>query len=191
MSDLLYKFKNKFLFYPSNEMLNTPEDYNINYQEIRLKNDDNDDIHAWFSRNNNTDKCVLLCHGNAGNISTRIQFYYYLNRLGLSVLFFDYPGFGLSTGTPTEDNCVNSGCKFIDYLINEQNFKKNDIIIYGESIGCSIATSISNIYKNKYLVLLSGFTSIRDLIPEIIPFGDLLYPFTNDPLSGLERVHSN
>ena len=172
-----YDFINKFFFYPKKELENNPSDYNIDYIDITLKNDYNQDIHAWFSRNNETNKCILLCHGNAGNISTRVQFLYYLNRLGLSVLFFDYPGFGNSIGSPTEKNCINSGTKFFDYLINEQKIDKNNIIVYGESIGCSIAASIANIYKNKYLILLSGFTNIRDLIPEIISFGTLLYPF--------------
>lgn len=176
INKVLYNFKSNFFFYPKKEIENIP---NIEYNDIILKNDYGDNINAWFSRNNNTDKCILLCHGNAGNISTRVQLYYYLNRLGLSVLFYDYPGFGKSTGFPTEENCINSGTTFFDYLINKKKFKKNNIIIYGESIGCSIAVSIGNIYKTKYLVLLSGFTTIRDLVPEIILFGNLLYPFTN------------
>ena len=168
-------FKNffeQFVFFPSSELKKFPSNFNLEYEDIFL--DYNEfKLHGWFIPNNNKnqitkDKVILFFHGNAGNISFRLNYIKKFNELDFSLLFFDYPGFGLSEGNPNEENCINSGNLFYKYLLNEKKYKKNNIIFYGESIGGSIACSLGNKLNMKYLVLQSTFTDIKLIIKKIL-----------------------
>ena len=80
------------------------------------------------------------------------------------MLFYDYPGFGLSEGIPNEENCVQSGKLYYDFLIDNKLYKPNNIIFYGASIGGSIATNLANIVYIKLLIIQSTFTDIKKII---------------------------
>ena len=168
-------FKNffeQFVFFPSNEMKKFPSNFNIEYEDVNL-NYNEYNIHGWFIPNKNLneitkDKVILFFHGNAGNISFRLNYIKKLNELDFSLLFFDYTGFGLSEGSPNEENCINTGEIFYNYLLNEKKYDKNNIIFYGESIGGSIACSLGNKLNIKYLILQSTFTDIKLIIKKIL-----------------------
>jgi pimeloyl-ACP methyl ester carboxylesterase len=167
-------FIEQFLFFPNKDLKKNPSVLSIDYENINL-NYENESFHGWFIQGNyknsiTQNKCILFFHGNAGNISFRLNYIEKLYDLGFSLLFFDYPGFGLSSGIPNEDLCIKSGCEFYNYLINIKNFSYRDIILYGESIGGSIASSVANIYNVKYLILQSTFTDIKEIIKIITTF---------------------
>jgi esterase/lipase len=167
-------FIEQFLFFPNKDLKKNPSILSIDYENINL-NYNNDTFHGWFIQGNyknsiTQSKCILFFHGNAGNISFRLNYIEKLYDLGFSLLFFDYPGFGLSTGVPDEDLCIKCGQEFYKYLTNNKNFSCRDIILYGESIGGSIASSVANIYNVKYLILQSTFTDIKEIIKLVTTF---------------------
>jgi hypothetical protein len=170
---MIKNFLEQFLFFPNKELKKNPRNINIEYDEVYVKVNDNR-YHGWFIQGNyknsiTLNKCILFFHGNAGNISFRLYYIEKLYELGFSLLFFDYPGFGLSTGIPNEDNCIKCSQEFYKYLI-DKNFEQKNIIFYGESIGGSIAMSLANIYNIKYLILQSTFTDIKEIIKIITTF---------------------
>lgn len=167
-------FIEQFLFFPNKDLKKYPSSISIDYEDINL-NYCMDTFHGWFIQGNyknsiTQSKCILFFHGNAGNISFRLNYIDKLYDLGFSLLFFDYPGFGLSTGIPDEDLCIKCGQEFYKYLIDNKKFSSRDIILYGESIGGSIASSVANIYNVKYLILQSTFTDIKEIIKLITTF---------------------
>lgn len=169
---MLKDFLEQFLFFPNKELKKTPSLLGIDYEDV-LVTYNNEKYHGWFIKGNyktsiTVDKCILYFHGNAGNISYRLGIIDKLFELGFSLLFFDYPGFGLSDGTPNENKCILCSDLFYKYLINEKLFISNNIIFYGESIGGSIAASLANKYNIKYLILQSTFTDIKKVIFNII-----------------------
>lgn len=171
---MIKDFLEQFLFFPNKDLKKTPSILNLNYEDVIIKENDHK-YHGWFILGNyknsiTENKCILFFHGNAGNISYRLNYIEKLNELGFSLLFFDYPGFGLSDGIPNENSCVKCGDLFYKYLINDKNFLSKDIIFYGESIGGSIASSLANVYNIKYLILQSTFTNIKEIIKKIISF---------------------
>jgi len=92
-----------FLFYPYAEWVATPEDGGVPFEDLMLSAEDGTAISAWYVPARDPAAPVLLfCHGNAGNISHRVHNLVLLNRIGVSVLIFDYPGFGRSGGQPLE-----------------------------------------------------------------------------------------
>ena len=171
---MIKDFLEQFLFFPNKELKKTPSYINLEYEDIYLDNDSNK-YHGWFIQGNyknslTQNKCILFFHGNAGNISFRLNYIEKFSELGFSILIFDYPGFGLSTGIPNEKICIKCSNIFYKYLINDKKFLCKDIIFYGESIGGSIASSVANIHNVKYLILQSTFTDIKEIIKNIISF---------------------
>lgn len=173
---MIKDFFEQFLFFPNKEIKKTPEILNIKYEDVWITNE-NDKYHGWYinfdenTKNSITqNKCILFFHGNAGNISFRLNYIEKMYSLGISLMIFDYPSFGQSSGIPNESSCINCADKFYEYLLNEKKYECNDIIFYGESIGGSIATSLANKYNIKYLIIQSTFTDIKEIIKNILSF---------------------
>jgi hypothetical protein len=171
---MIKDFLEQFLFFPNKKIIKNPSCVNLDYENVYVTNNV-EKYHGWFIQGNyknsiSQNKCILFFHGNAGNISFRINYIEKFSELGFSLLFFDYPGFGLSDGTPNENNCIKCSEEFYKYLIYKKKFLKNDIIFYGESIGGSIASSLANIYYIKYLIVQSTFTDIKELIKNIVSY---------------------
>jgi uncharacterized protein len=81
----------------------TPERVGLPYEAVALKTADNLNLSAWYFPAV-TPRCVLLyCHGNAGDIRDWTAAMPPLLALGCNVLLFDYRGYGLSEGHPSED----------------------------------------------------------------------------------------
>ena len=184
----------QFLFFPNKELKKFPSHLNIKYEDIYVDNN-NEKYHGWFiegTEKNNIvkNKCILFFHGNAGNISFRINYIEKLYTMGFSLLFFDYPGFGLSEGIPNEKNCIICADIFFKYLITNKKFEKNNIIFYGESIGGSISTSLANQYNIKYLIIQSTFTDIKEIIHKVLSFNIFLVNNIGfETLNNLKKRH--
>ena len=186
---MIKDFLEQFLFFPIKELKNTPNLYNIKYEDVYV-NVKEIKCHGWFIESNkknsiSKDKVILFCHGNAGNISFRLPYIEKLYEAGFSLLFFDYPGFGLSTGIPNEDNCILCGKEYYNFLTIQKKFTNNNIIFYGESIGGSIAVSLANICNVKYLILQSTFTDIKKIIQKIV---NINFIFNNFGFETLEQL---
>ena len=169
-------FKNfieQFVFFPKKGLDKNPTNIGIEYQDVYLSYNNNN-IHGWYIKNNNTnnikikDKIILFFHGNAGNISFRLNYIQKLYEIGFSLLFYDYPGFGLSEGIPNEESCVNTGRLFYNFLIEKKKYISNNIIFYGESIGGAISCNLANVLNIKLLILQSTFTDIKYVIQNLL-----------------------
>lgn len=166
----MYKeFVESFLFFPDKNMMDTPESFQIPFQDIFIFNEkDKERYHGWFMETK-SQNVILFLHGNGGNISTRISFFKKLYEQNISILAFDYPGFGKSQGKPTEESCLNASLLFFHFLQNEKRFSTKKIILWGESIGGSLATLLSLTTHSPSLVLQSTFTDIHEIIHKVAP----------------------
>lgn len=136
--------------------------YKEHYQDISEGN-----LHGWFIQGNNN-KVVIICHGNAGNISHRQQLIDPLNQLGYSVIIFDYSGYGRSRGVPSEPQFYQDASVFANIAMRQ--FDRNNIIVYGESIGAPVAVHIARKYGFNTIVIDSGLPNIKKYIKGKIPF---------------------
>jgi hypothetical protein len=124
-----------------------------NFEDIREGN-----VHSWFLPGQNG-KVILFCHGNAGNISHRQDKVINMNKLGYSVLIFDYTGFGHSKGVPGEESCYRDACIYADLLIKKAG--RENVVCYGESLGAAVAAHVALKYNIGILVIESGLPSIK------------------------------
>jgi pimeloyl-ACP methyl ester carboxylesterase len=140
-------------FQPSTEFIQ----YSNKYQDISEGN-----LHGWFIGKKVNQLSVLICHGNGGNISHRQSIIDSLDELGYSVMIFDYSGYGRSKGIPSETQLYHDASVFAEMLI--EFVDKENIILYGESIGAPIATYIARKYHINTLIIDSGLPSIKKYI---------------------------
>jgi pimeloyl-ACP methyl ester carboxylesterase len=172
---VLLCLENRLLFVPttasagwSNPPLGVP------VMDVGLKSADGTRIHAWWStppRWRPSDGAVLFCHGNGGNLSHRGFFIAPLqSHLKTGVLLLDYPGYGRSEGSPTEQGCYAAADAAYDWLCENQHVPAEEIILYGGSLGGGVAAELASRRPHRALVLVSTFTSFPDQAQTLYPW---------------------
>ncbi|AWM41947.1 Alpha/beta hydrolase family protein [Gemmata obscuriglobus] len=114
---------------------------------------------------------VLVANGNGGNLTHRGGLAADLRlATGAGVLLFDYPGYGKSSGTPSENGCYAAGEAAYKWLTDEQKVATSRIILYGESLGGGTAVELATKREHRALVLIYTFTSLPDAAKNRFPF---------------------
>lgn len=164
-----------FIFFPEKELSFTPDELGMDYKEVYFTADDGERLHGWFFPLKGECPVILFCHGNAGNISHRLENVQLLLREKLQVFLFDYRGYGKSSGSPSERGIYLDGLAAYDYLVEQERIPPEDIIAFGRSLGASVAIEISLNRKVRSLITESAFTSTRDVARTITLFFPLSY----------------
>ncbi len=167
---LMYLFQAAFIYFPTKNIVATPEDRGLAYEDVFLHTDDGLRLHGWFIPAEDSRGSVLFFHGNAGNISGRLESITVFNNLGLDVMIFDYRGYGRSEGKPTEQGTYKDAIVAWRYLTEVQDKNPQRIILFGRSLGGGVASWLASEVNAGALVLESTFTSAADLAAEIYPF---------------------
>ena len=146
----------------------------LDYEEVRIKTPDGEDLHAYFIRPSNKrasiNVTVLMFHGNAGNIGHRLPIAHVFEEfLGCHVLMMEYRGYGLSTGTPDEKGLKLDSQAALDWIREREEIKNSSIVIFGQSLGGAVAIQLVARNQSKGditgLILENTFLSIRKMIP--------------------------
>ncbi len=197
----LYFRQSSLVFFPSKTILASPTDYKMTFEDVFLESSNGAKIHGWYipadSATNSLNRTVLFCHGNGGNISHRLEIISLWRSLGFSVFCFDYQGYGLSQGSPSEDATYADVRASWDYLTLTRNIAPSDIIVLGRSMGAAVATGlVADLSKNNLptpsgLILEAPFTSVPDMGARLYPFLPvrLLSRITYDNQSHLAKIH--
>lgn len=169
---LLAVFQSHLVFYPETgrEIIATPARINLPYEDIRLETSDGVRLHGWHIPAPQARGTVLFLHGNAGNISHRLDSVLMFHRLGYSTLIFDYRGYGNSGGTPTEQGTYRDAEAAWRHLTESRHIPPCRIVLFGESLGGAVAAWLAASHKPAALVIASGFTSVPDLAQQLYPF---------------------
>ncbi|MCM8819309.1 MAG: alpha/beta hydrolase [Candidatus Omnitrophica bacterium] len=163
-------FEKTKVFYPTKTVTATPKIFGIEYQEIFYETEDNIKLYAWFCKKDNLLPTILYCHGNGGNISDRVEIIKLFFDAGFNVFIFDWRGYGLSGGKPSEKGLYIDVVSSYNYLVNKLNISPKNIIVYGESLG-SVAAIYLSARKSVSLLILNGaFSSAYDMACTIFPF---------------------
>ena len=112
-------------------------------------------------------KAILRCHGNAEDAANSLFALRYLARRGFTVACVDYPGYGLSDGTPDEEGCYRNVHRLYDWLVEKRGFKPEDVIVDGFSIGTGPATELAATKPVGGLVLEAPFLSAPRVVTRI------------------------
>lgn len=146
-------------------------------QDITLRTRDGA-LHGWYLPVKNADAVLLLCHGQAGNLTARGQVLPDFSRLfNAATLVFDYPGYGISEGKPTESGCYAAADAAYEWLVREKGFTPEQIIIYGESLGGGVAIDLASRKPHAALLLVNTFTDLPAVAQRLhrwVPVGLLM-----------------
>jgi hypothetical protein len=121
----------------------------------------------------------LFLHGNAGNISHRLEMLKIVHQLGLNCFMLDYRGYGQSQGSPSEQGLYTDAEAAWNWLVQEKGLSSRDIICWGRSLGGAVAAYVARDKNPGALIIESSFTSLPEL-------GQKLYPFL--PVKMISRM---
>lgn len=126
-------------------------------------------------------KAIIRCHGNAEDALSTLDMLEPLAEAGYTVASVDYPGYGLSDGSPDEEGCYRNVHRLYDWLIEKRGFKPEDIIINGFSIGTGPATELAATKPCGGLILEAPFLSAPRVVTRV-----RILPV--DPFPNLKRI---
>lgn len=140
--------------------------YVADYQDlIRLETSAGESVAAVHLPASGDKPTLLYSHGNAEDIGGVLPLLLPWHRQGLGIMAYDYPGYGHSTGKPTEPSCERAIQASWDHLTGPAGVPPERIVIVGRSIGCGPAIWLAGREKHAGLVLVSPFTSVYRLRP--------------------------
>jgi pimeloyl-ACP methyl ester carboxylesterase len=166
----VFLFQSRLIYFPYKKLVATPEDIGLIYESVEFTTPDGTQLHGWFIPHPDPRATVLFCHGNAGNISHRLDTARILQQLRLNTLLFDYRGYGHSRGLPSEQGTYQDVQAAWDFLTRQQGITPGRIVLFGRSLGGAIASWLATQVPAGGLIVESVFTSIPDLGTELYPF---------------------
>lgn len=170
---MLRWFEQSQVYHPTREVVGSPKVLGASYQDVSFQTSDGLKLHGWFipgTTNESRQGAVfIVCHGNGGNISHRLEQCGRLLRTGAGVFIFDYRGYGNSEGSPSEEGTYLDAQAAYNYLRPKIPLKAK-VIAYGESLGGAVATELAKREAVDGLVLQSTFTSVPDCGAELFPW---------------------
>jgi fermentation-respiration switch protein FrsA (DUF1100 family) len=130
-------------------------------EDVWFESPDGLKLHGWFAEVERPRAVVLYLHGNAGNVSSRRDVLgLFRDRLGASVLLFDFRGYGRSEGTPTEEGVLADARAARRWLAGRTGVRECEVVLVGHSLGGGVATDLAARDGARGLVLENTFTSL-------------------------------
>jgi len=163
----------KLIYYPGipgRTLEATPAVIGMDYEELTLSTTDGEHLHAWFIPHPQARATLLFAHGNAGNISHRLDSIQVFHDIGLNVLIFDYRGYGQSTGKPSEKGTYRDAEAAWAYLTLTRGIDPGKIILFGRSLGAAVITDLATRVEPAGVILESAFLSVPDMASTIYPW---------------------
>ncbi len=179
----------KMIYYPTQTIDYLPNQYGLLHEDITLLTSDSVRINAWYLPADSHRWTLLFLHGNAGNISHRLDKLAAFHKLGISTLILDYRGYGQSQGEPNEQGTYLDALAAYDYLVNERALSPETLIAYGESLGAAVAIELATQRKLAGLILEEPFTSAPDVAQEMFPFLPVRW-FVRNRYESIKKIDS-
>jgi len=188
----LFFMQSTFMYRPLREVAYTPEDIGIEFENVTLETADGVKLNAWYIPAKDAVMTILFCHGNGGNMMHRLDSINLFNKLGLNCLIFDYRGYGQSEGKTTEQGTYTDALAAYKWLTQTRNVPAEEIIVFGRSLGGSIAANLASQVKASSLVIESCFTSYVDMSKKLYPYMPVRWfaRFKYDTIGDMKKVRS-
>ncbi|MFW5959700.1 MAG: alpha/beta hydrolase [Chitinivibrionales bacterium] len=153
---------NRMAFHP--DKINTISERELpdSVDEIFIVTKDSVRIQAYYAPDSASENLLIYFHGNAGNLSHRLNDLLKIREAGINVLGVEYRGYGKSRGSPSERGIYNDGEAGLDYAVDALGFDIRDIYIMGRSIGTCVALHTSGNREISGLILVSPLSSGRE-----------------------------
>lgn len=162
-------FIERQVFFPEREHYAQPADFGLTAQDVGLTTTDGLRLHGWYVPAPGAANLVLFCHGNAGNISHRLENLALMHQAGMAVFIFDYRGFGQSQGKPSEQGMYLDAEAAWAWAREQAAKQGGEVVIFGRSLGGVAAVYMASRQKPAGLVLESTFTNLGAMAKTFFP----------------------
>ncbi len=164
-------FEQRLIFFP----LKFPDgDWNpvgLAVEDAQFTAADGTRLHGWYAPHGDPIAYVLFLHGNAGNVTDRIDALRVLHdEVGAAVLCLDYRGFGKSDGSPNEPGVLMDARAARRWLAQKAGVAESEIVLLGRSLGTGVAVDLTTDVSPRALILESAYTSMPDVAAVHYPF---------------------
>lgn len=171
----VWAFQGRLLYQPSAQTGpypdgRTPAALDIAYDSVTFETGDLVTLHGWFVPAPAERATVLFFHGNAGNVGDRLETVRIFHELGLSVLVFDYRGYGRSEGRPSEVGTARDARAAWGWLRTQMNRRPGEIVIAGRSLGAAVAAELAREHSAAAVILESPLRSVPRLAQQVYPY---------------------
>ena len=170
--------EDSLIFHPSAEIVQTPRHAGLEFQDLFFTTADGVRLNGWFIPHPEARATMVWFHGNAGNISHRVENIKLLyDKVKINIFIFDYRGYGRSGGSVSEEGTYRDGAAALDFVKKQLRVDAKNLIIFGRSLGAAVAAEMALRFESRGLILETPFMSIREMaktVFPILPIGPLL-----------------
>jgi len=156
------------IFFPDPVLVTSPGREGLAYEEVWAETADRVRIHGWLIPAPNPLGLILFCHGNAGNISHRMDNLRRLNQAGFAVFIFDYRGYGKSQGRISEKGFYLDAEAAFNLALGQAQRLGTRLVVFGRSLGGAAGVYLAAEHPPARealagLILESTFTNLADM----------------------------
>lgn len=167
---ILYLMQPRFLYSPIKEIFYTPAEIGLTYEDVTFRSTNGLELNGWYIPSAGSDLTVLFCHGNGGNMMHCLDTIDIFYNLGLNCFIFDYSGYGKSRGRTGEAGTYLDAEAAYKWLTYEKKVAPENIVLFGRSLGGSIAAHLAAKVEAAALVVEGSFTSYVDIGRKFYPY---------------------
>ncbi|MDN3523600.1 alpha/beta hydrolase [Halomonas ramblicola] len=174
---LAWVFQDRLLYLPhvGREVIGSPADRGLAWEAVALETEDGLTLDAWWVPAEAPRAALLFLHGNAGNISHRLDSIAQFHALDLSVLILDYRGYGESEGRPSEAGTALDARAGWHWLVEQRRLAPEEVVLFGRSLGAGVAAELAAALSAggtppAAVILESSFRSVPKLAQRLYPF---------------------
>ena len=173
---LLRLFEPRLIYFPGRQrsLVAPPTRLGLPIERVEIPTEDRVKLVGWVipAPSDSSGLWLLICHGNAGNLSEfdRPLHYAGLRQLGMSLLAFDYRGYGESDGAPSEQGLYRDADAAYRFLREIRGVPADRIVVFGHSLGSAVAIHLANRQPAAGLIVEGALTSATDRGGELYPY---------------------
>lgn len=186
-------FEQRLIFYPDRIIYQTPANVGLLFDDVYFLSRDGVRLNGWYIPHPDARTTLLWFHGNAGNISHRVENIRLLHdKVKINIFIFDYRGYGRSEGKISEAGTYQDGEAAIDLLRDRYHAQPGDLVIFGRSLGAAVAAEMATRVEGLVLILESPFVSVPEMARIVFPYLPLasLLSTQYNALEKIQRVKS-
>ena len=159
----------------------------IEVSPFEVETVDGEMLHGVIIRNHDSPRCLLFSHGNGSQVATQYEFVSSLAGLG-SVVWYDYRGYGESSGAPNEYGLLADIAAVWKYLLDHQRFMADQITLFGHSLGAAVSVWLASVLVDPpaSLIMAAGFNRLVRQIGDL--YGPVVARLSDDEFPSEEYL---
>jgi uncharacterized protein len=164
-------FEEHLIFVPSRYPIGDWHPVGLQCEDVAFETQDGVRLHGWYCPVPRPRCVFLMAHGNAGNITHRVdRITSWQRSLNVSVFVFDYRGYGRSAGKPNEPGVYQDARAAYHWLTTDKGIAPDEVVFFGESLGTAVVLQLALDVTPRALILESPFTSAVDVGQQAFPW---------------------